>query len=133
MNEAEADAELKALKRCVKRRQPFGSDHRIETATKQLNLESTLCPPGRPKKTQSTGQNSANRLPPNCVPISLNDIIDAELDLSPFPLGAGQRSKRSAERRSACADGFQLNKNTPMLFRLVQWKFIRITANMAVH
>ena len=51
VNEAETDAELKALRRCVKRGQPFGSDEWIETTAKQLNLESTLRSPGRPRKT----------------------------------------------------------------------------------
>ena len=52
VNEVETEAELKALRRCVKRGQPFGSDHWIESTAKQLNLESTLRSPGRPRKTQ---------------------------------------------------------------------------------
>ena len=52
VNEPETEAELKQLRRCVKRGQPFGSDPWIETTAKQLNLESTLRSPGRPRKPQ---------------------------------------------------------------------------------
>ena len=50
VNEPETEAELKLLRQCVKRGQPFGSEHGIETTAKPLNLESTLRSPGRPRK-----------------------------------------------------------------------------------
>ena len=49
VNDAETDAELEALRRCVKRGQPFGTDQWIEETAKQLNLESTLRSRGRPR------------------------------------------------------------------------------------
>ena len=52
VNDVETDAELEALRRCVKRGQPFGSNQWIEETAKQLNLESTLRPPGRPRQSQ---------------------------------------------------------------------------------
>ena len=51
VNESQTQAELEALRRCGKRGQPFGSEAWIETTAKELNLESTLRPRGRPKKT----------------------------------------------------------------------------------
>ncbi len=50
VNEAETEAELESLRRCVQRGQPFGSDQWIEETARQLNLESTLRPRGRPRK-----------------------------------------------------------------------------------
>ncbi len=50
VDRAESEAELKALRRCVRRGSPFGSaDWRAESA-KQLKLESTLRSLGRPRK-----------------------------------------------------------------------------------
>ncbi len=50
VNGAETEAELESLRRCVRRGQPFGSDQWIEDTAKQLGLESTLRPRGRPRK-----------------------------------------------------------------------------------
>ncbi len=50
VNEAETEAELESLRRCVQRGQPFGADQWIEETARQLNLESTLRPRGRPRK-----------------------------------------------------------------------------------
>ena len=51
VNDAETEAELESLRRCVRRGQPFGSDQWIEETARQLSLESTLRPRGRPRKT----------------------------------------------------------------------------------
>ncbi len=50
VNEAETEAELESLRRSVQRGQPFGSVQWIEETARQLNLESTLRPRGRPRK-----------------------------------------------------------------------------------
>jgi putative transposase len=42
--------ELDALRRSVQRGQPYGSDHWVQYAAKRLDLESSLRPPGRPRK-----------------------------------------------------------------------------------
>ena len=47
---AETKGELESLRRCVKRAQPFGSDLWINRMIKQLGLESTVRPRGRPRK-----------------------------------------------------------------------------------
>ncbi len=57
VNDPETEVELNALRRCVnrgcvKRGQPFGSDRWIEETAQQLNLESTLRTPGRPRHSQ---------------------------------------------------------------------------------
>ena len=52
VNDPETEVELNVLRRCVKRGQPFGSDRWIEETAKQLNLESTLRTPGRPRHSQ---------------------------------------------------------------------------------
>jgi putative transposase len=53
VNRAETKSELKALRRAVRRGQPFGSESWCERITKRLGLESTIRSPGRPKKTAS--------------------------------------------------------------------------------
>ncbi len=49
VNEPETAAELASLRRCVKRGQPFGSPAWMEETAKQLHLESTIRPRGRPR------------------------------------------------------------------------------------
>ncbi len=47
VDRAETAAELEALRRCVKRGQPYGDDRWVQRTAKQMNLESTLRPRGR--------------------------------------------------------------------------------------
>jgi len=49
VNEPQNGAELEALRRCVTRGSPYGSEHWINATTRKLGLESTLRPRGRPK------------------------------------------------------------------------------------
>ena len=44
------EAELQALRHCVKRGTPFGDESWTDRAVRQLGLESTLRPHGRPRK-----------------------------------------------------------------------------------
>ena len=50
VNQPQTEAELKALRRCVHRSQPYGSDQWVKRTAVTLGLESTLRPRGRPKK-----------------------------------------------------------------------------------
>ena len=50
VSQPQTEAELKALRRCVHRSQPYGSDDWVKRAAVTLGLESTLRPRGRPKK-----------------------------------------------------------------------------------
>ena len=50
VNEALNEAELKAIRWCIKRGSPYGSESWVETTARRLDLESTLRPRGRPKK-----------------------------------------------------------------------------------
>ena len=50
VNEPQTDAELEALRRCVKRGQPYGSERWIERVVKKLGLESSVRARGRPRK-----------------------------------------------------------------------------------
>ncbi len=50
VNQAQSEAELQALRRCVRRGSPFGSADWAATTAKQLKLESTLRSLGRPRK-----------------------------------------------------------------------------------
>ena len=52
VNKPLTEGELDALRRCVRRGCPYGDDAWTETTARQLNLESTLRPRGRPKKLQ---------------------------------------------------------------------------------
>ena len=50
VNQPQTDTELAALRRCVVRGQPYGSDRWVARITKKLGIESTIHPRGRPKK-----------------------------------------------------------------------------------
>jgi len=50
VNRPETEAELDALRRCVIRSQPLGSESWVEKTARALVLESTLRPGGRPRK-----------------------------------------------------------------------------------
>ena len=50
VNTAQTEAELTALRRCVTRGSPFGSESWSTRTVRRLSLESTLRPRGRPKK-----------------------------------------------------------------------------------
>lgn len=49
VNQALTPAELEALRRCANRGQPFGRQHWVQSTARQLNLEATLRPRGRPR------------------------------------------------------------------------------------
>ena len=50
VNELQSEAELKALRHCIRRGCPFGDAAWVAQTAKQLNLESTLRPRGRPRR-----------------------------------------------------------------------------------
>ncbi len=50
VNTPQTEAELTALRRCVNRGSPFGSESWSERTVRRLGLETTLRPRGRPKK-----------------------------------------------------------------------------------
>jgi putative transposase len=50
VNQPQTEAELDALRRCVPRSQPYGSDQWVNRMAVKLGLECTLRPRGRPKK-----------------------------------------------------------------------------------
>ncbi len=52
VNRAEGRGDLEALRRCVQRGQPYGSEPRRLRITAQLGLESTFRPRGRPRKSE---------------------------------------------------------------------------------
>ena len=50
VNQPQTDAELEAIRRCVRRGSPYGSTTWAEKTAEQLGLEATLRPRGRPHK-----------------------------------------------------------------------------------
>lgn len=52
VNRPQTEAELDALRRCVQRGQPFGGEAWCAKVTKQLGLEHTYRPRGRPRKSK---------------------------------------------------------------------------------
>ena len=50
VNEAQTEAELDAIRRCVARGQPFGGERWRSKVARQSGLDFTLRPRGRPKK-----------------------------------------------------------------------------------
>jgi putative transposase len=62
VNKPQSDAELEAIQRSVARGQPYGSDAWRSKVTRQLGLEHTFRPRGRPKKLP-TAEPNANHPP----------------------------------------------------------------------
>jgi hypothetical protein len=50
VNEPQTEGELAALRRCVQRGCPYGDDDWVEQTARELGLETTLRPRGRPRK-----------------------------------------------------------------------------------
>jgi len=50
VNRPQTDAELAAMRRCLERGRPFGSESWVQRIAERLGLESTLRPLGRPRK-----------------------------------------------------------------------------------
>ena len=50
INDPQSDAELEALRRSLRRGQPYGSDQWVQATAKSLGLQPTLRPRGRPRK-----------------------------------------------------------------------------------
>ncbi len=48
VNQPQTEAELEAVRRCVRRGYPYGSDDRAAQTAERLGLQSTLRPRGRP-------------------------------------------------------------------------------------
>jgi putative transposase len=49
VNAPQTEAELQAVRRCIKRGSPYGDDSWSERTVRRLGLESTIRPPGRPR------------------------------------------------------------------------------------
>ena len=58
VNEAQSEAEVEALRRCVQRGQPYGSAAWCKRTAIRLGLESTFQPRGRPPKEKEAGKGS---------------------------------------------------------------------------
>ena len=61
VNEPQSEAELAALRHSVARGQPYGSASWTRKVARQLGLEQTLRPRGRPLKSKSNAKTAANK------------------------------------------------------------------------
>lgn len=59
INQPQTEAELEAIRRSVSRGQPYGSEAWVKRTAKELGLESTLRPRGRPFKVRHEAEESA--------------------------------------------------------------------------
>lgn len=59
VNAAQTLGELEALRRCVRRGQPFGEENWVEATVKRLGLEGTLRPQERPRKAKPVAENGS--------------------------------------------------------------------------
>ena len=59
VNKPQTQAELEAIRRCVVRGQPYGGDSWRSKVARQLGLEFTLRPRGRPRKQPSSNDGHA--------------------------------------------------------------------------
>jgi putative transposase len=57
VNEPQTEAELEAIRRAVRRGQPFGSTNWVQQTARRLGLESTLRAPHRPSRARSKASN----------------------------------------------------------------------------
>jgi len=55
VNEPKTEAEVEALRECLRRGRPYGDSAWMERTPKRLGLESSLRPRGRPKKAKVGG------------------------------------------------------------------------------
>jgi putative transposase len=53
VNEPQTAAEVEAIRTCVNRQRPFGDPHWVEDRAKELGIEQSLMPMGRPRKSRS--------------------------------------------------------------------------------
>lgn len=53
VNEPQTAAELAEIRRCVNRQRPFGDEHWVIDRAKELGMEQSLAPIGRPRKPRS--------------------------------------------------------------------------------
>jgi putative transposase len=53
VNQPQSEAELEAIRRCLRRGQPYGSEAWTERTAHRLGLQSTLRPRGRPRLDQT--------------------------------------------------------------------------------
>jgi len=56
VNEAQTTAELQAIRRCVNKGQPYGSESWVKKTARELGLESTMRRRGRPSKVRPNSQ-----------------------------------------------------------------------------
>src|SRR5205823_13656298 len=61
VNEPQTESELQAIRRSVKRGQPYGDLAWVETTAKRLGLEKTLRPLGRPRKAREQAGEKTER------------------------------------------------------------------------
>ena len=50
VNEAQTEAEVEALRECIRRRRPYGDETWTEQTARRMGLEASLRPRGRPRK-----------------------------------------------------------------------------------
>ena len=60
VNQPLHQADLKQLRRCVRREAPYGAEDWVERAAAALGLEATLRPPGRPRKSARPAKSDAS-------------------------------------------------------------------------
>jgi putative transposase len=50
VNEPQTEAEVEALRECIRRRRPYGDDPWTQQTARRMGLEASLRPCGRPRK-----------------------------------------------------------------------------------
>jgi hypothetical protein len=91
VNQSQTEAELEALRRCVNRGCPLGSTGWVKRTVRQLGLESTLRPRGRPRA-------EAVRRPPQIITSHITHIFQIWW-LAPFVFGADPERVLAARER----------------------------------
>jgi putative transposase len=66
VNEPQTEAEVERLRECLRRRRPYGDDRRTVATARRMDLEASLRPRGRPRKTPAPqtifdGHDSSNQ------------------------------------------------------------------------
>ena len=68
VNRPETEAELRAVRTCIRRGLPFGDDHWVHSSAVRLSLESTTRPRGRPRKQGRSHNKETSPRPLVCSP-----------------------------------------------------------------
>ncbi|MCY2990073.1 MAG: hypothetical protein NTY19_19695 [Planctomycetota bacterium] len=116
VNQPQHECEIEAIRRCIRRGQPFGSQSWVERIASQLGLESTLRAPHRPQRIPRAETAETQAVPPAFpLLILLPNPRTADCNMSPYGFrsdastvasGSNNRAIIPEQTTSLCGSGY---------------------------